>query len=154
MIKTRQSDSVTHWRRLAFPLAAAWLLGMSGPVAAGTSVTSTFVAAPDPSYPVCSDTDCFSQPSADPDQYWGSENKCKSMGTRLPTKDELLALYAAYPNNQMATLFGWRTDGGYWTSEICSSRPSSTHCTVSLRDGSVVSYTNTSWTLSTCVRAK
>ena len=55
--------------------------------------------------------------------FWeNANNACKAQGKRLATKDELLALYAAYPSMLLTREKGWPVrDHGYWTS---SSEPS------------------------------
>lgn len=50
---------------------------------------------------------------------WSTANThCNNMGNgyRLPSRDELLALYNANPNNQMYTVYGWPTNLYYWSS--------------------------------------
>lgn len=61
---------------------------------------------------------CFSNPDSTL-HYWSeTSDYCskKGGGYYLPSKDQLVALYNAYPNNQMNTTLGWPTDGNYWSS--------------------------------------
>lgn len=64
---------------------------------------------------------------------------------RLPTKEELLELYRAYPNNQMSETFGWHTWIGQWSStEVLGLYPPgyypAPHYIVYLANGGVTHY--------------
>ncbi|MBE3671221.1 hypothetical protein BOO25_20045 [Vibrio navarrensis] len=45
-----------------------------------------------------------------------AEAMCTQLGYRLATKDELLAVYNAYPNSTVKTEMGWPTTFYYWSS--------------------------------------
>lgn len=50
---------------------------------------------------------------------WGSYNfQTASKICTLPTKEELIKLYNAYPNNKLLDQLGWRTDNVYRTSSV------------------------------------
>lgn len=129
-------------------LALMWSLGgLVGPaVAAEISVTTTFTAAPPVSTPGCDDgtgttvvevpgVGIFT-PSCQAMDWSTASSYCAGLGNgyTLPTKDQLVALYNAYPNNQMNTTWGWPTDYGYWSS---TQYGSGYHYYVSLYNGNV-----------------
>ncbi|MFQ2154809.1 adhesion domain-containing protein [Aeromonas sanarellii] len=101
-------------------------VGLAGAaVAADISVTSTFVPT-GPLPPTCDATAGAGQGKfATPDgQYrnWSDANSyCTGQGMRMPTRDELVALYNAYPANQMDDVCGWPTTQYYWSSTVYSS---------------------------------
>ncbi|MEL3925738.1 DUF823 domain-containing adhesin [Aeromonas enteropelogenes] len=71
-------------------------------------------------------------------------------GNRLPTKDELLALYTAHPNNLLSTDLSWPTGGyGYWSS---TPTDSGTHYRVDLYYGNSGSGTDVFSYYASCVR--
>lgn len=103
--------------------------GMSAPaMAANTiSVTSTFVGE------VCDGALCF-QPIDNFVRTWEDANAyCTRQGQRLPTGDELEALYARYPDNKIHTELGWPSDIRVWS----SSGRAGLHDMISLSSGIV-----------------
>lgn len=72
--------------------------------------------------------------------WYASNSYCANLSSdgysdwRLPSMDELLALYNAYPNNQMGTVYGWSTNTLYWSSTVSSVGE---HYNVFLYDGNI-----------------
>lgn len=145
-------------RHLMRGLAAVWLLsGVGSPaMAESVSVTSTFVAAgPQPAVPTCDATAGAGQGGyATPDNgmgynWFAADSYCTSQGLRLPTKDELVALYNAYQNDSIASVCGWPTGNYYWSS---TQNGSGSHYSVYLNNGGVYVYYDSNYGHVTCVR--
>lgn len=142
---------------LSLALVMGGAVGLVGAaVAADISVTSTFTSAgPNPNPPPTCDATAgagqggYSTPDGQ-HRSWSSANSyCTSQGMRLPTKDELVALYNANPNNTIATTCGWPTDFSYWSSTQSSS---GYHYDVQLVNGFVYGRYDSSLSNVTCVR--
>lgn len=143
------------WRHLMRGVVAVWLLSGVHPVMAeSVSVTSTFVPGP-----TCdngtgvdvSGAGCFSD-SDNQRRVWSDANTyCAGLGGGyvLPSRDQLLALYNAYPDNQMGA-WGWITDYGYWSSTEFSV---DNHYIVDLSDGFSEGLVDSNARYVTCVRA-
>ncbi|MFQ2154776.1 adhesion domain-containing protein [Aeromonas sanarellii] len=81
---------------------------------------------------------------------WSDANSyCTGQGMRMPTRDELVALYNAYPNDKMASVCGWPTYDYYWSS---TESGSDSHYYVRLLDGHVIVYGDLGTGLVACVR--
>lgn len=135
-------------------LSFALAIGLPGsPVMAESiSVTSTFV-----SVPVASTCDAtagagqggYVTPDGNFRNWSDADSYCTSQGFRLPTTDELVALYNAYPGGQIASVCGWSTNGSYWSSTQVS--PGS-HNMVNLNNGDVNINLDNNTINVTCVR--
>ncbi|MNC03360.1 hypothetical protein D3C76_813550 [compost metagenome] len=129
-------------------------VGLAGAaVAADISVTSTFVPT-GPLPPTCDATagagqGTFATPDGQSRTWSQSNSHCTGQGMRMPTDDELTALYDAYPNGQIASVCGWPTLDNYWSS---TERSSGEHYFVSLYDGYVGSDLDSSTNYVACVR--
>ncbi|PKQ71136.1 hypothetical protein CJF47_20990 [Aeromonas sobria] len=79
---------------------------------------------------------------------WGSANAyCTGIGYRLPTRDELVALYNAHGNMELYA--GWPTGTSYWSSTEGSPGK---HLYVRLHDGTFFSADDNNSTFVSCVR--
>lgn len=136
-------------------LALCWPLVVGTAVAADISVTSTFVpAGPQPAVPTCdaaagAGQGGFETPDGQTRNWYVADDYCTSQGMRLPTKDELVALYDAYPNDQIRTTCGWPTDHTYWSA---TKNSGGGHHTVSLSNGFVGHDLETDYDYMACVR--
>ncbi|OQS33959.1 hypothetical protein B0T40_16495 [Chromobacterium haemolyticum] len=68
----------------------------------------------------------------------GAHNYCNSLGGKLPSLNDLKALYKKYPNNTLGRKYGWSTEGdafhdGYHTSTLGGMH----HYYVNLKNGGV-----------------
>lgn len=96
----------------------------------------------------------FSVPSTEELNFDDALSYCSELnqdgynGWSLPTKNQLLSLYAEWPNNEISTVHGWRTTESYWSRTMYSD---SAHYSVSLKDGSVLDNDDEHTRLVTCV---
>lgn len=142
---------------LSLALVMGGAVGLVGAaVAADISVTSTFTSAgPNPNPPSTCDATAgagqggYLTPDGTLRDWSAADSYCTSQGMRLPTRDELVALYNANPNNTIATTCGWPTDGNYWSS---TQYAPGNHYFVNLGNGFVSNYSDFNVIYVTCVR--
>lgn len=75
-------------------------------------------------------------------------------GWRLPSKDELVALYNAYPSKKISSYLFWPTttsQGYFWSSDRNTSS-SNAHYSVNMNIGRVDSRTDDNTFMVTCIR--
>ncbi|PJG60449.1 Ig-like domain-containing protein [Aeromonas cavernicola] len=72
------------------------------------------------------DTGSFSSPDGFRRMWANADNYCRTLiwsgqdDWRLPSMNELTALYNQYPNNQLKTILGWPTNFVYWSATLFS----------------------------------
>lgn len=85
-------------------------------------------------------------------QNWSNANSyCSGLDNsyRLPSGEELIALYNAYPDNQMSTVWEWPTDNPYWS---FTSTSAGTHHGIGLHNGSLSHVSDNANIYVACVR--
>lgn len=94
---------------------------------------------------------CFKNPDTTHRNWADATSYCSSLGAGfvLPSSDQLMALYNLYPNNQMATRWGWETGFYYWSSTVGAFAES--HHSVRLVSGEVFDSADVDVTNVTCV---
>ncbi|MFM5781519.1 adhesion domain-containing protein [Aeromonas caviae] len=146
MMNALLSQLAAHWWRFVGPLAVAWLLGLSSPVSASAlSIKSNFLKET-----ICANDLCFSSPGVYEINWNAGDSFCKERGGRIPTIDELQALYNVYPYNDIYVRFGWRTLYNYYWSSTAPVGPGEA-IAVSLKTGITYGFDKESLRYLSCV---
>lgn len=94
---------------------------------------------------------CFNNANGQYLNWSDASDFCVGLGDGyvVPSQEQLLALYNAYPNNQMNTTWEWPTNDTYWSS---TEAPSGAYYSVFLSDGNLYDNPNDTNSYVVCVR--